>query len=156
MGTATFILGRAFRGFGGTILGCFVVFSIGSGVFIRVRFGFLTFDAKALLWLAIGSWFALVRRSVRGGDSTSSLPSESSLPSSLSSAYSKSALPPSLSAPSMSYSPFGTGEYISVNACRAQVSKSVGIQYSRILKIEGNTFDELCLTSPGRCSASKG
>ena len=37
-GTSILILGRVFRAFGGATLGCLAIFSVGSGVDVRVRF----------------------------------------------------------------------------------------------------------------------
>ena len=48
IGTVTLILGKAFRGLGGTVLACLVVFSVRSGVDVQVRFGILALDTAAL------------------------------------------------------------------------------------------------------------
>lgn len=67
-GTAIFIQGRAFRGFGASDLGCFVAFSVDLDVAARSRFGFLVLEAKVLLGTAAVSWRCLERCSVHGGD----------------------------------------------------------------------------------------
>lgn len=59
-------------------------------------------------------------------DSAASLLSESSLPPSLPSTWLPPPLPCSLSAPPAGCSPFGTGDNIFWNSCKAQSSEAVG------------------------------
>ena len=67
MGTATLILGKAFRGFDRATLGCFEAFSVATGDDVRVRFEVCPVCAVALPQMLAGSWVCLDRLSVRGG-----------------------------------------------------------------------------------------
>ena len=80
-GTSILILGKVFRVFGGATLGCLAIFSVGSGVDVRVRFCVWVLGATFFSHILAGSWCCLDRCLERGGESISSSSSDSSLSS---------------------------------------------------------------------------